>query len=185
MDLLELAQSNRRQILRYLLQTGGTSRTQIVQHTGLSFSRVTDITNTLLQKRIIRETKTKSMGKRGRPITVLSLNRGSSLVLVVSNLEKTQSVHLVDAEGNILAEKYLAIASHLTFDNYVTAQQQLVMQVAVGRWKKIQGIMVAGPGVVDARRGLLILSTYRGLRNWKNRNIVEQRACTGPPCVGR
>ncbi|MBM3803665.1 MAG: ROK family transcriptional regulator [Acidimicrobiia bacterium] len=162
MDLRDLGRSNRRQILRCILKSGGLSRSDIARETGLAHSTVTEITYQLVQRGILSTREIRRSGARGRPSIVLSLNPRESLVVVADYSDLAAMAHLADPAGEILETRSLALPRSPTLKQYVAAEARLVASVARGRWDKVQGVTIVGPGVVDPQSGRLLQNSHFG-----------------------
>jgi len=178
MNYQDLSKANRRQILRLILRTGGISRSDISLQCGLAKSTVSDITDRLLNIGIIKNLETRKSGRRGRPKVGLSINPRRCNIIVVSYCAEGVYAHLVGPTGKIKATESRPLSERVSLEDYLSAQVNAVECVGRRRWAGVQGITVVGPGVVDAKEGVLLVS---GIRNWRMVQLLEPFRRFGKP----
>ena len=168
MDLQELGRTNRRQILRHILMTGGASRTEIAAHTGLAKSSITAITERLVSLGILRETTLKRKGNRGRPPVHLTFRPGNCLVVVAKPDAVAARAYLVAADGTVVDTRSEQLSAAASAPAMLAAVERCVSLVAQGRWRSVHAVTVIGPGVIDTATGALLIS---GTGSWQGTNL--------------
>jgi len=170
MDLKELARVNRRQILKMLISTGGASRTEIARRTGIAMSSLTDITNKLVKSGIVVEHTRKVSGKRGRPALVLALKPENASIIVTGYDDCRIWAHLIEADGKIIESSSFELPPAPRFEESAAMQKKLIQRFRLRKWERVRAVVVLGPGVVDSRNGVLIMSARFG---WKDKRIIN------------
>ena len=178
MNYQDLSKANRRQILHLILRSGGISRSEISLRSGLAKSTVSDITDRLLNIGIIKKLEIRKSGRRGRPKVGLSINPRRCNIIVVSYGAEGVYAHLVGPMGKIRATESRPLPEKVSLEDYLSAQVNAVECVGRRRWAEVRGITVVGPGVVDAKEGVLLLS---GFRNWRLVQLREPFRQFGKP----
>jgi len=165
-----ITQVNRRLVLQAVRSMQPTFRAEVSRSTKLNPATVTGIVNDLLDQRLLEEVsgETKSPGPTGgRPPLLLQLNDDARRILAIDLEPTILRVALVGLNLNIseYREKVINRRSHPT-----TVIKQIIrlVQEIIGRGKKkrIDGVGLSLPGLIDRDQGILISSTNMPL--WKN-----------------
>ncbi|MDP6113263.1 MAG: ROK family protein [Planctomycetota bacterium] len=177
MDLLSLARTNRRRVLRYLLRSGGGSRIQIAKNTHISPASLTEISDKLLRQGIVRVQEKASNGKRGRPPAILEISSERALVAVTELARGTASAHLVGPRGKVCGTETERVTKR-SFKDHLTAQKKALSAVCRGKWKNVRAISIVNLGISDRQRGILLIDSRNG---WKQEPILGAFRCYGKP----
>lgn len=105
-SLTGLREGNRQRVLEVLRQHGTTSRPEIVRHTGLSTTTVSDLVRVLLQEGVVIELGDRpgAITRSGRPAVLLTFNPAGGGAVGVHLAHDHVRVGLADLAGDIIAE---------------------------------------------------------------------------------
>lgn len=162
-----MKRENKRIVLRYLIETGPHTRTEIAEHTGLAVSAVWRIIDELVREGFIEEKGTTSGAKKKAVLYGPRRSFITSVIVNVEILETTVAVGFLDGSWKILerfetprnfaefCEKIKRVVERLERDFQLEERTALVFSL---------------PGIVNSREGVLI---YAPNLSWENINISD------------
>ena len=154
-------------VLRYIHNKAPVSRSQIAQATGLNKSTVSSLVEDLLERQLVHETGTNSVGT-GRPATLLEINPHAGGIIGVELGVDFVTLALTDFKGAILwrqmtnvdpadeQEKFLATILKLTDE---------AIQVCKENDLYLLGLGLSVPGTVDLEEAILVFAPNLQWRN--------------------
>ena len=165
---------NRRLAVQLLRHHGVLSRQQLAQITGLRNSTLTYIVRELLENQVVRtvgKAESKTVGKKQ---LLLEINPDLGWVVGVSIDRDAMTLSYLDAAGKVLGQEHLEtghradeipmqLSSHIR--TWATAHGESM--------KKLLGVGIATPGVVDNTRGVLLTSTWLNAKNFPMGRLVS------------
>ncbi|GGJ43004.1 ROK family transcriptional regulator [Deinococcus roseus] len=172
-DPRALRTQNRRTILNHIRRLGPTSRSQLVELTGLSSAGITGITAELIQDRLLIERSIGEAGATGgrRPI-YLDIDFAAHYAIGIKLREDRMEVVLTDLSTRVLAHR----TEDLTSQNPQDVALQ-IKNISKKLYKKARidpedviGIGIGMTGVIDARHGQAVNAP---LMQWHNVPISQ------------
>ncbi len=165
---------NRRLAVQLLRHHGVLSRQQLAQITGLRNSTLTYIVRELLENQVVRtvgKAESKTVGKKQ---LLLEINPDLGWVVGLSIDRDSMTLSYLDAAGKVLGQEHMAtghsvddiprqLSSHVR--SWATAHDESM--------KKLLGVGIATPGVVDYTRGVLLTSTWLNTKNYPMGRMVS------------
>lgn len=165
-----IAQVNRCLVLQAVRRFQPTFRAAVSRSTNLNPATVTGIVNDLLKAGFIKEVggDAKSLGPGGgRPPMMLELNNSARQILAVDLEPDVLRVALVGLSINIVEYREEIIDRHSRPETVIRKLFALCDDVLRrGRRRRVDGIGVSLPGLIDREQGILISST--NLPHWRN-----------------
>lgn len=184
-DPLLMREINKYHVLETIREHGQISRVEISERTQLSGTTVSAITGALIEEGLIAATHSQAMGEaqRGRPRVLLSLVGDAAYVLGIKISEAMTTVMLVDFRGEVVdAVKLPARLARQPVEVIVDLIEDVVndciVKAGVDR-KKIRGVGIGVPGIVDPRSGRSYASSVFGEREIPIGTMLAER--TGLP----
>lgn len=184
-DPLLMREINKYHVLETIRCHGEISRVEISERTLLSGTTVSAITGALIEEGLIQAIHTPVNGdaSRGRPRVLLGLVQDAAYVLGVKISETLTTVTLVDFRGEVVSSLQLPIRmsrqpAEVIVDLLEDAMGECIATSNVNR-KKIKGIGIGVPGLVDPRSGKSYSSSVFGEREMPIGALLEER--TGLP----
>lgn len=154
-------------VLRYIHNEAPVSRAKIASATGLNKSTVSSLVEELLERRLIHETGTNSVGT-GRPATQLEVNPHAGGIIGTELGVDFVTVALTDFTGNILWRQSESIELTDLQENILSKTLNLVDK-AIQACKRYDlyrlGLGVSAPGTVDLEKGTLVFAPNLQWRN--------------------
>jgi N-acetylglucosamine repressor len=165
-----IAQVNRRLVLQAVRRFQPTFRAAVSRSTNLNPATVTGIVKDLLRAGFIKEVggDAKSLGPGGgRPPMMLELNNSARQILAVDLEPDILRVALVGLSINIVDYREEIIDRHNRPETVIRKLFALCDEVLRrGRRRRLDGIGVSLPGLIDREKGILISST--NLPHWRD-----------------
>ncbi|WP_394768604.1 ROK family protein [Lacisediminihabitans sp.] len=151
---------NQKVILDVIRRTsGGLSRVELAEATGLSAQTVSNVSRRLLADGLIREAGTSTDGGVGKPRTILQLEARGRFAVGVHLDPSVITLVLLDLAGSVVTHSRMpapsAVSSEETIDRIAEAVESLIASSGVSR-DRIVGVGVAAPGPVDLGRGIML-----------------------------
>ncbi|WP_140048967.1 ROK family transcriptional regulator [Devosia lucknowensis] len=184
-DPLLMREINKYHVLETIRCHGQISRVEISERTLLSGTTVSAITGALIEQGLIHATHTEVNGEshRGRPRVLLGLVADAAYVLGIKISEATTTVTLIDFQGEVVTSVQLPIRLsrqpvEVIADLIEDAMDDCINKSGVDR-KRIRGIGIGVPGLVDPRSGRSYSSSVFGEREVPLSALLGER--TGLP----
>lgn len=184
-DPLLMREINKFHVLETIRCHGQISRVEISERTMLSGTTVSAITGALIEEGLIQATHSQVNGEghRGRPRVLLGLVSDAAYVLGIKISEIMTTVALVDFRGELVASVQLPIRlarqpAEVIADLIEDAMDDCVNKAGVDR-KRIRGVGIGVPGLVDPRSGRSYASSVFGEREVPLGALLGER--TGLP----
>ena len=166
---LHVRRHNLSLVLRLLASQGPRSRAGVAAVTGLTRATVSSLVADLIDRRLVKEVGPESDQRVGRPATLLQLD-GSSVVTLGLELDVGfTSVLANDLSGNAVYTRRRPLSGASTaFDDLlpILAKEltRAIEHVEAGG-RRVAGISVAVPGIVDVDRGVVVRAPNLGWRH--------------------
>lgn len=170
----DVRRQNTRSIIQVLRRHGSISRTEIVEHTGLSPATVSTITSSLISDGLLlsRSELNQSqdvVNRRGRPRVTLSLNpQIGCIVVMVMSINKL-TAWLQDYSGQILAQADDHFASRSAtvddFEHHLLRMVTRLISQQASNLIPLRFISLGVQGVVDASGQIMLWSPMTTLLN--------------------
>ncbi|WP_235547707.1 MULTISPECIES: ROK family transcriptional regulator [unclassified Nocardioides] len=171
-SLGELRAANRDQLVRVLETNGPLSRADLMRHTGLSRSTVSNLVAQLIDDHLLQEREgrgTPLNGRGGRPPTLLELSGGTGIVVGVDLGHRHVRAALARPDSSIALERSFALdvddSPDATIDRVAALIDELLAENGSAR-EHVRAVAMGVPGPVD-RDGRMtsgILPYWRGAR---------------------
>ncbi len=180
-----ITQVNRRLVMKAVRQLQPTYRAEVSRKTKLNPATVTGIVNELLRLRLLKEVagEKKSPGPTGgRPPMMLELNNTARKILAIDLEPNIIRVALVGLNLEIVHYREKLINRRSQPETVIKQIIQVVEEIiSRGKQRRIDGIGLSLPGMIDRDEGILISSTNMPL--WKNvpiRDLLAQKLGQAP-----
>lgn len=184
-DPLLMREINKYHVLETIRCHGQISRVEISERTLLSGTTVSAITGALIEEGLIEAIHTQLNGEsqRGRPRVLLGLVSDAAYVLGIKISETMTTVNLVNFRGDLVCSAQLPIRLarqpvDVIADLIEDAMDDCVIKSGIDR-KRIKGIGIGVPGLVDPRSGKSYSSSVFGEREVPVGTLLQER--TGLP----
>lgn len=184
-DPLLMREINKYHVLEAIRHHGQISRVEISERTLLSGTTVSAITGALIEEGLIAATHTETNGEsqRGRPRVLLALVPDAAYVLGIKISEAMTTVTLVDFRGEPVSSVQLPIRmarqpAEVIADLIEDALDDCVTKAGIDV-RRIKGVGIGVPGLVDPRSGRSYASSVFGEREIPIGSLLSER--TGLP----
>jgi glucokinase-like ROK family protein len=160
-------------VLRFIHNEAPVSRSQIAQATGLNKSTVSSLVEDLLQRQLVHETGTNSVGT-GRPATLLETNPQAGGIIGIELGVDFITIALTDFTGNILWRQFADINSNDAQDKTIARILELTdkaIDVCKDHGLYLLGLGLSVPGTADSEKGVLVFAPNLQWRNVPFRKI--------------
>ncbi len=164
--------ANKINVLRILWENESVFRAEIARTTGLSQPTVLKIIEEFRERNLVRITG-KGVSSGGKPPLMLEFNWDVYYIIGVDVDEYHIEVMLLDLGFHVIERR---IQDNRIMDTAETILKRIVIEIKSllekhqEMQKEILGIGVGVPGIVDAKRGVVVYSTEL---NWQNINIKK------------
>ncbi|MDZ7264153.1 MAG: ROK family transcriptional regulator [candidate division KSB1 bacterium] len=164
-------------VLRCVYEAGPISRVKVAQRLNLTRATLTVITKKLKNLKLIFEAgKGTSSEGRGRKEVLLSVNPNAGFVLGVHISITHFTVGMLDLNGKVIEKVSQPFPidkpAPVVLPTLVAMLHQMMDRYQIQK-QKIFGIVVAIPGVIDYKRGLLREITLKGWQGFELRSYFE------------
>ncbi len=149
-----LKELNQSRILNLLREEGHLSRIELSHRTQLDAKTITNVVNTLLEKRLIRSGGF-GASRGGRPREMLELNPGYGYSIGIDLGASQLSGILTDFQVSILSRGRLGIGYNRDKDNIIEKIKGLIVRLIKDsgiKKEKILGIGFVVPGIIDQEK---------------------------------
>jgi glucokinase-like ROK family protein len=143
------------------------SRAEVAKHTGLNRSTVSQIINTLLERKLVQETILQS-DRVGRPGLLLELNPAGGFAIGLEIGVNYITLVMTDFLANVLWRERRKLEAHINIDQILeTAYEMTESTLKKGYALNLTplGIGVGVPGLVNLQRGELMFAPNLGWTN--------------------
>ncbi len=166
-------------VFRSVYEAGPISRVKVAQRLNLTRATITVITKKLKDFDLIFEAgKGTSREGRGRKEVLLSVNPNAGFVLSAHIALNHFSVGLLNLTGKVI-EKMVQPFLLDSHPQLVLTPLSEIMQKIIDKYKiqkqKIFGIVIAIPGVIDYKRGMLREITLKGWQGFELKSYFEDK----------
>jgi glucokinase-like ROK family protein len=164
-------------VLRYIHNDAPVSRAQIAHITGLNKSTVSSLVEELLDRKLIHETGTNSVGT-GRPATLLEINPQAGGIIGVELGVDFVSIALTNFTGNILWRQLTSVDPTDAQETILSKTAKLTdtaIEVCATHNLDCLGLGLSVPGTVDLDRGVLVFAPNLQWRNVSLQKIFSRR----------
>ncbi|WP_152400916.1 ROK family transcriptional regulator [Paenibacillus cellulositrophicus] len=174
-----IRRKNRSTVFELIRKHSPLSRAEIARLTGMSPTTVSRIVSELYQQDFMHEIEQTTTGV-GRKAVMLHVNPGSVLSVGVEIDRSGIRIGIVDLDGKVVHSTQVTRDSRetpeATLGRIASAIEELIQAEDIDR-RKVVGIGVGLPGIVDYAGGSVVLSAQLG---WKQTDIAgELRRLTG------
>lgn len=161
--------SVKQQLIQRVRLADGVSRVELARRLNLAPSTVGVYVDRLIEEGYLLEGH-KARKAAGRPPTILQLNPQAGEFVGVDFDARQMAATSVDFSQQVLRQEVSQIQSSDSADHVVQRIESAIS--AVVRPRRLLGIGVAVPGVIDAERGLA--RHYQYIRGWQDIPLVER-----------
>ncbi|MDO4242850.1 MAG: ROK family transcriptional regulator [Actinomyces sp.] len=156
-NLPHVSSFNRAVVLEAIRHSGhGLTRAQLGRVTGLSAQTVSNVTRTLLDHKLVRETGVVTQEGRGRPGMALELDPTGGFAVGIHIDPSALGVAVVDLTGEVVVEHHGPLPSPQDPEALVEHLHHRVRQMVADAGvadARLLGIGVAAPGPIDDKAG--------------------------------
>ena len=174
-NLITLKEINKKNILKIIIRNENISRIDIAKLFKISRPTISAYINELISEGLIEEAgkgfSTPSGGKRA---TLLKFNCKAGYIISISIGTNLLRFAITDLGTNIIdsittpTEEWLG--PKVIIKKILDGINGLIAKTKISR-KKIFGIGIKGPGIIDSEKGIVIF--FPNLTDWKNINLKE------------
>ncbi|MCD6550801.1 ROK family transcriptional regulator [Thermotoga sp.] len=158
-----MKRENKRMILRYLIESGPHSRTEIAEKTGLAQSAIWRITEELMNEGLIEE-KGMATGRRRRAVTYgPTRSFVTAIIYNVEVLETLVAVGFLDGAWRIV-ERFSTPKSFEKFKQRVFSSYENILKTHTLN-ESITKVVFSLPGIVNTKKKFLIHAPNLGWRD--------------------
>jgi len=152
-----LRRVNARHVLDALLELGPCTRTALRDHTGISAPTMSKLIDHLMKKSLVEESP-EPLLTAGRPSKVFGLARATAHVMgAVINIDETK-VFACGLDGRIADGAVREFTTPRTYSKLLASVAREAGSLASEHPSPCLGMGVSVPGLLDARRGRIMLS---------------------------
>jgi len=176
-DQLLVKQINKSIVLNTIRKKEGISRAGIAEFTGLNKSTVSFLVDELIKEGLVREIGP-GESKGGRKPIMLTINEKGGCVIGVDLGVNYILTVLTDLVGNVLWEKRIDIKLGEDKEKVIDLLMQSIGEAVGNAPATVNGIMGIGigvPGIVDYRKGLVLMAPNLKWKDVPLKEIVEER----------
>ena len=170
---------NQFNILNTIRKAGLISRVEIAELTGQSRAAVTNITARLLKEKIIVEKETKTSSSRGRRRVLLALNPTAAYVVGVKLSAFQVSFAVTNMQADVLSSLIMPVRIGKKSVEFVAdlIEEGIRHCVSEARlnMRKISGIGIGIPGLVDSEKEITLWSPLYKRGNRTMRELIQDR----------
>jgi glucokinase-like ROK family protein len=174
---LELVQKiNRSIVLNVIRDKGPLSRADISRRTKLTRSTVSNIVNHLKKRNLVKETGLSSSGV-GRRGILLELNPQAYYVVGVDLGTLNTIAAVVDLEGKIVERVEHPTNGEKNREDVIERVKAAIHEVISSsniNLQKVAGIGLAVPGLVDTKKGIMLITPNFGWKDTHLKEILEE-----------
>lgn len=155
----DLRHANTRRAFRTLLTRGPCSRADIARWTGVSAVTIGKVIDQMIAAQLVEELGSAAVGvpespSMGRPPRIVSLSRQPRFIGVDLGV-RTSTVAALSIGGPLPGMATTSFATPTSLDAFIAALKKAKESIGAGDF---WGVLVAVPGVLDPRRGEVLIS---------------------------
>jgi len=170
---------NQFHILNTIRRAGLISRVEIAAVTGQSRAAVTNITARLLKEKVIVEKETKTSASRGRRRVLLALNPTAAYVVGVKLSAFQVSFAVTNMQADVLSSLIVPVrigkkSVEFVADLIEEGIRHCVSEALINM-RKISGIGIGIPGLVNSEKGVTYWSALYKKGNTTLRDLIRKR----------
>lgn len=173
-DLQGLRNANLQTLMTEIWQNSPIYRDELAKLTGLSSSSITRLINELIRLDLIEETNKKEI-KRGRSPKLLTPNPNAGFVISLDLDGRYLRSGIFDSANNtklVVEEPYRDFSVEPIGDQIIQLVNRLVHHPAA-KDRKLLGIGVSVPGIVDVSHGMIVDSYNLHLHSYPIRDLLN------------
>ncbi len=159
---------NRIKVLDYMRKYGPSARTRIAEHTNLSLSSITNITNYLLSRSLLLHGATITSKTAGRRASLIEFNASAMQIVAVNVEPDCIELALCDLDGKAIATERI-IPEHFHDADSVLGAIETKIRAILPQAANPVAIGIAVNGHVEGERGIVTSSIMR----WKDVRVGE------------
>jgi DNA-binding MarR family transcriptional regulator len=176
---------NQFNILNTIRKAGLISRVEIAELTGQSRAAVTNITARLIKEKMIFEKETKTSPTRGRRRIMLALNPQAAHVVGVKLSAFQVSFAVTNLQADVLSSLIVPVRTGKRTVEFMAdlIEEGIRHCVAEARlsMRKISGIGIGIPGLIDSEKGIVYWSPLYMMRiqsHWPSNGLAKAETLT-------
>ncbi len=157
-NAIAMRKRNQKYLLR-LIREGNYSRASLAEVTGLTKASITKLTNQLLEKKLITEEESDSVGVGRKPI-ILKIRGEARSALAISIDRKCCSFGIINLAGEVLAEDTFSISHSMSPEGVmakvVSGLKKQLETTKADTFSELLGIGVIVSGPVDTMKNKIM-----------------------------
>ncbi|WP_432876606.1 ROK family protein [Kribbella sp. CA-245084] len=163
-QLSDIRQQNYSTIMRELMRSGPTARTDLASAIGMSTGSVTRLTAALVRAGLVKEAAEPTQRGTGRPKVPVAIDESTYGVVGVHFGLHRVNTCLIDLRGQLVAEVH-ATERTTSFDRLVRSAARAVRKLIDGSELTVLGVGASTGGWVDSSTGRVL---SQPILDWKN-----------------
>lgn len=166
-------------VLETIMRRGAISRTELTRLVGLSQASVINVTNALLETKIILEAGRANVSNQGRRSLVLEINENAFYSIGLELSVGKLVCGLSNARGKLIKFAETQFSPHSSAEALVDKVEKIVQeflgQMEIGK-DAVLGVGIAVPGPLDVQNGVMINPpNFPGLKNVPIQRLLQER----------
>jgi len=176
-DQLLVKQINKSIVLNIIRKKGNISRAEIAHITGLNKSTVSFLVDELINEGFVKE-EGPGESKGGRKPIILSINERAGCIIGIDLDVNYILIVLTDLMANVIWEKKIDVKIGETQQTIIERLIELIDEAISNAPETIRGILGIGigvPGIVDYKKGSILLAPNLKWENVPLKQIIEDK----------
>lgn len=171
-DLSQVSDANRLKILGMILENGSISRTQLAQLSGLSLPAVSRIVTILIEQGYVREAGFGGSNGGRKPVLLEPISQAGFVIGADLGGSSVRAA-LVDLNGQIIEVTEQRPQGEPIIQVLLNVIHETIQQLDLGQRKRLLGIGVGTPGLIDYSSGVVLTAANLGWKNFPLRERLE------------